>query len=271
MSQQTFWEWAGDEQADLDEAGGTRGSLDFSEVPAERVGRDDVRRAARGLQARLESRLGTVDLVVTDNRRRMLTVKRRRGRTALRLHHMFLDCENRVVAAISRLASGEEEARASLREYVRRHRDAIDFQPDETELEAEGKHFDLGRLLEAAKSHLDEASVEDVAITWGRHGRGDKSIRFGSFDFDQRLIRIHPALDRSWVPGYFVEFIVYHELLHAVCPPERSNEAARSVHTEEFERLEREYPRYDEARAWEEENLERLLEANDRCRQGETS
>lgn len=268
MSQQTFWEWAGDEEPD--ESTRPRGSLDLSDVPAESAGDVDVRRAAVGLQNELESRLGTVDLVVTDNRRRMLTVKRRRGRTALRLHHMFLQCDRDVIAAISRLASGEEGARASLRDYVRRNRDAIDFRPDEDELQPEGEFFDLDELLTSAKSLLDDTSVDDVAITWGRHGRGEKSIRFGSYDFDQRLIRIHPALDREWVPSYFVEFIVYHELLHAVCPPQRSAETGRSVHTEEFQRLEREFPRYDDARAWEEENLERLLRANDARSAGET-
>ncbi|MFB6373046.1 MAG: hypothetical protein ABEN55_08015, partial [Bradymonadaceae bacterium] len=119
----------------------------------------------------------------------------------------------------------------------------------------------LGVVVDFTRDLVDdpETNLDEVSITWGRDGRGTKSIRFGSFDFDQRLIRVHPALDQEWVPRYFVEFIVYHELLHAVCPPVEG-EDGRQVHTEEFIELERQFPRYRDAVEWESTNLRRILE-----------
>lgn len=217
---------------------------------------------AHRLHRDLEQRLGVVDLVVTDNRRRMLTTRCRDNRREIRLHHMFLGCGVGVVEAIAGLASGEDKgAREQLQAYVSENRSQIRFEPSADELNWKGEHFDLKRLLNRVRRHFDgrEADeLEDIAITWGRDGRGSKSIRFGSFDFDQRLIRVHPALDASWVPRYFIEFIVYHELLHAVCPP-AERDASRCVHTEEFLQRERDFPRYREAMEWEAENLERFL------------
>jgi hypothetical protein len=243
----------------------TRGSLDLSSLP-DRSEREQS--AARKLHARLEDEIGRVDLIVTDNRRRMLTTQSHDDRREIRLHHMFLGCGSDVVRAIGRLAVGDESHRDVLQAYVRNNRDAIRFQPSDEELQWEGDHFDLRSILDVVVDFTQDLvdapslDLDEVSITWGRNGRGTKSIRFGSFDFDQRLIRIHPALDQEWVPRYFVEFIVYHELLHAVCPPVEpdSEEADRHVHTAEFLEYERRFPRYDEAMEWESEHLQQILD-----------
>lgn len=56
-----------------------------------------------------------------------------------------------------------------------------------------------------------------VDITWGRRQtRGVyRKRRLGSYDAAGSLIRIHPALDKPAVPRFFIEYIVYHEMLHA--------------------------------------------------------
>jgi hypothetical protein len=260
MSQQSLWKWReafGEEGEPAEEP--TDGSLDLSELPERTSGR---MMEAQRLHRRLEYHLGLVDLVITDNRRRMVSTKSRRGRRQIRLHHMFLGCGTETVTAIVQLTTGDDRSRDHIREYIDENREAIRFEVDDGQLEREGEHFDLAELLEAVRPLVDE-EVEEVDITWGRDGRGSKSIRFGSFDFDQRLIRIHPALDQEWVPTFFVEFIVYHELLHAVCPPV-DGEETRRIHTREFLEREREFPRYEEAMEWEEENLRRILDRGDR-------
>lgn len=237
----------------------TRGSLDLSDLSDDR--RSLVQAPARRLHGTLEQHLGTVDLVITDNRRRMVTTRFRQERREIRLHHMFLEPPAAVLKAVVKLARGHADdgaPRETLQSYIRENRERIRFRPDDDELKPKGEHFDLGRLLKRARSLLDASELDDIAITWGRDGRGSKTIRFGSFDFDQQLIRVHPALDEEWVPRYFVEFIIYHELLHAVCPPEQEHQGRR-IHTDEFERLEREFPRYEDAVEWESEHLHRFL------------
>lgn len=266
MSQQSLWEWGGGEpdggrRPPSAEARRPRGTLSLSELPEPLR---TCRPAARELHLRLEKKLGVVDLTLTDNRRRMLSSRRRRNRQEIRAHHMFLGCEDVVVQAIVGLTEGDADARERIRSYIRDNRDAISFAPASAELDTSGAHHDLGALLRLARGKLAvhgcADALEDIQITWGRDGRGSRSIRFGSFDFDQRLIRVHPALDAAWVPAFFVEFIVYHELVHAVCPPVDGQGSRRHVHTPEFRALESEFPRYEDALAWESAHIQRFFD-----------
>jgi len=53
--------------------------------------------------------------------------------------------------------------------------------------------------------------------------------------------------------------VLYHEMLHSVVPDETDAAGRRRVHTEEFYRREKAFPRYRLARKWEDENLARFL------------
>jgi predicted metal-dependent hydrolase len=105
----------------------------------------------------------------------------------------------------------------------------------------------------------------EVTISWGRwSGRvRPHSMRLGVYQPQKQVIRIHPALDQAFVPRYFVEFIVYHELLHHVIPPMRIN-GRYCVHSVAFRGRERAFPRYAQAIAWRKQHLRRLLESNRR-------
>lgn len=225
-----------------------------------RVGLDDVDDAAvRRLHQALESALGTVDLVVTNNRKRMVTARRNGRRHELRVHHMFLDAPDETIAALVGLARGHEEGREALRRYIHDNGDAIERERRPSAMRTAGAVHDLDAALVRAMSLVDRDGFDDLRITWGRDGRGRRSIRFGSYDFEQRLIRIHPALDETWVPRYFVEFVVYHELLHVVVPPVTDEEGRRDLHPPEFRELEARFPDFDEALTWQRANLDRIL------------
>lgn len=259
MKQQDFWKWA-ERKAAQQADSANDGQLDLSELPPDlRLSVPEI----QNLHDELTARLGDVDLVITDNLRRMVSARCHQGRHRLRIHHMFIGCGQDTIDALAGLAEGGDdvdEARRVLKEYIDCNRDQISFEVDPDELEAVGDHHDLQTILDKWRAKLDEPPLEDVMITWGRYGRGSRTIRFGSYDFDRQLIRIHPALDQEWVPRFFVEFIVYHELLHALFPPVEESSSRRKVHTEEFREREREFPRYQEALAWERKNLPRFLE-----------
>ncbi len=218
------------------------------------VDSDELRELHRGL----ERGLGTVDLVVTDNTRRMVTARARRGRHHLRLHHMFVGAPPEVVDSIVDLARGDGSG-APLRDFIADNRDAIKGRAEPSE--SKGAVHDLDASLQRAlrEEALRDAELDDIVVGWGRNGRGRRSIRFGTFDFDARTIRIHPALDEEWVPAYFVDFVMYHELLHALFPPTRTASGRRVLHPPEFRRLEKRFSRYEDAMEWETANLGRLL------------
>lgn len=213
---------------------------------------------------RLQSRLShPLDLHVHNNRKRMMTVRFVEGRWRIRVHHMFLGCEDAVLDALARFTQGDGAAREVLTRYIEVHRDAIDHSLRE-QLHGKGRYHDLNGMFERARTLIEQLGhdvADRVVIGWGRRGNGRRSIRLGSFDPAQDAIRIHPALDQAWVPSYFVEYIVYHEALHSVIEPIYDRHR-RLIHTADFLRLERQFPRYTEALDWEKANLRRLLQGS---------
>jgi hypothetical protein len=127
-----------------------------------------------------------------------------------------------------------------------------------------GRYHNLDAILDDLRRRFFPDST-GVKIRWGRwSGRTrTRSMRFGAYLPDQQLIRIHPALDQDFVPPLFVEFIVYHELLHHAMPPKRVN-GRFQIHSPEFRSRERRFPGYAEAVLWRERSLHRLLASNRR-------
>ena len=88
-----------------------------------------------------------------------------------------------------------------------------------------------------------------VPLTWGRgSGRARRGgLTFGSYDPVLALIRIHPVLDRRDVPHYFLESVVYHEMLHHHMGG-MPDKAGRTVyHSRAFREAEAHYPFHPQA------------------------
>lgn len=63
------------------------------------------------------------------------------------------------------------------------------------------------------------------------------------------------SLDKKICSRYFIEFIVYHEMLHADMDVEIKN-GRRSVHSREFKVQERLFKDYEKAMIWEKRRIE---------------
>lgn len=267
--QQTLWDWAEESSAhNLEEIRPkVKGKLNLTELPpAPAREMFAMIRHARSLHVSLESHLGKLDLFVTNNRRRMLSARKKKTRHSahhvVRLHHMFLGGEDELVAQIAGFIRGEERAREQIQHFIHNNRESISHDVELEQLQTLGKFHDLEWIFAQASALLgDHPTLDGIRITWGKRSKGKRSIRLGSYDFEQRLVRIHPALDQRWVPTFFVEYIIYHELLHALYPPTDDGTGRRSVHTEEFKLMEERYPYYKEALAWESEHIHRILGA----------
>jgi hypothetical protein len=64
------------------------------------------------------------------------------------------------------------------------------------------------------------------------------------------MIRINPILDSRSVPRYFLEFIVYHEMLHADIGIKKGV-VRRIIHSSEFKKREKLFKHYEKAINWE--------------------
>jgi hypothetical protein len=205
---------------------------------------------------------GPMVLSITDNRHSIITHRVQRGTLHVRVHHMFLDAPPAIVDALVRYVTrGDRDASADLGEYIDENGVRLARRKRGAALMSKGRHHDLLALLNEVNDRYFSGNV-NALITWGnrpaRSNRRRKTIKLGSYSGVDRLIRIHPALDRGWVPRYFVAYIVYHEMLHHVIPGSRGLGRV-NLHPPEFKERETQFRHFDRALDWERRHIGRLL------------
>jgi hypothetical protein len=226
--------------------------------------------ARQALERKLQAAFsGQVVLSITDNRHSIISVHRQGGVVRIRVHHMFLDAPARIVDALVRyLTTNDREASLKVGLYIEENGGRLHRRrPRKVPLNPKGRVHDLYSIFQDLNARYFHGQV-NALITWGQRarrtrGQPRKTIKLGSYSGLERLIRIHPVLDRPWVPRYFVAYIVYHEMLHHVMPATRggSGYAAgrRNLHPPEFLEREQEFRNYERATLWEQKHIARLL------------
>jgi hypothetical protein len=205
-----------------------------------------------------------LELCLTNNHYSMISVRRKPDGYRLRLHRMFVGAQPRIVRALARyVVHNDRRASTLLGEYIEQHQHIIRQQerrPRALRVRTDGQHHDLQAIFDRLNGLHFDGQLQ-ARITWGPTGGRrprQRSIKMGSFAVEDRVIRIHPALDRDSVPAFFVAWIVFHEMLHGKHEVKRES-GRRRFHTPEFLAEERSFPDYDRACAWEKTNLDHLL------------
>lgn len=221
-------------------------------------------------RASLEAGLGReagrpVSLTLTENRSVLLSYRRQNGRVLLRLHRMFLHAPLTVVRSVARglrrkSRSADGEVRRFMNDNLHRVRRVPRALPP---LQTGGRAHDLQRIFERLNARFFGGRLK-VPLTWGRgSGRARRDgLTFGSYDPVLGLIRIHPVLDRRDVPLFFLESVVYHEMLHHHLGGVPDGSGRTVYHSRAFRAAEARYPWHREALSWEKENLPHLLRAS---------
>ncbi|MBT8492761.1 MAG: hypothetical protein KJO07_06845, partial [Deltaproteobacteria bacterium] len=216
-----------------------------------------VDEAERRLERRIRAHLdrGNLEVVLTDNRYTMISVRREREQGCLyrvRLHHMFADASPAVTQALAKyIAHNDSNASRCLGEFIDFHQHRVRTarsRSHQIKLTTAGAHHDLQDIFDDINRRYFDGTIE-ARITWGQRSykkRRRNSIKMGSYSVEDKLIRIHRSLDRAFVPRFFVEWIVYHEMLHQVHDAPIIN-GRRRFHTKEFLADEAAFARYDEA------------------------
>jgi hypothetical protein len=205
-----------------------------------------------------------LSLRLTDNRYTILSVQRKHDGYRVRAHRMFAGLEPRLVRAMARyVVHNDQRASKLLGEFIERNEHQIasaPVRPRRQVLRTRGRHYDLSAVFDALnRAYFDGA--HDARISWGlaRRSGNRRSIKVGSFSVEDRLIRVHPLLDHENVPRYFLDWIVFHEMLHGKHAI-RKVDGRRCFHPPEFAEEERLFPDYDRARLWEKTHLGMLLD-----------
>jgi hypothetical protein len=205
---------------------------------------------------------GPVILSITDNRHSIITHRVKRSILHARVHHMFLDAPPSVVDSLVRYVTrGDRDASATLGDYIDANGSRLARRKRSAPLVTKGKHHDLLGLFHDVNARYFDGGV-NALITWGKRPTTTaptrKTIKLGSYSVVDKLIRVHPSLDRKWVPRYFVAYIVYHEMLHHVIPGSRGLGRV-NLHPPEFKEREPQFRHFERSIEWEKRHVTRLL------------
>jgi len=204
-----------------------------------------------------------VHLTITDNTHSMIHIRPSNSGHKMRLHHMFLEADSEVLNSLARFVkSRNRKAPSVLRSFVAANSYKIKQSPRksrQTTVRSKGRFYDLDALFDQVNREYFANEI-DCPITWGanRRVRNQNSIKLASYSDRTKTIRVHPALDKSYVPKYVIMGIVYHEMLHHHLGVEHRN-GRKIAHTKRFRQLEARYRDYHRLQAWKERNLNRLL------------
>src|SRR6266850_4064178 len=91
-----------------------------------------------------------------------------------------------------------------------------------------------------------------LSVRWGQQiaRKKRRSIRLGSYNHITTEIRIHPLLNSSDTPAFFIQSVIYHEYLHHVLG---------ASHNRRFHKEERKFRYFRESKEWIRRHLWLLL------------
>lgn len=193
-----------------------------------------------------------ISLVITDNMTSMLSMRPEGNIVTLRLHRMFLSACSDVLDEIASYINDTRKKTPLVRNFINNNLHRLRERPvRRIAARTKGNHFDLNDIYHRINHEYFNGTVS-ATISWGSKGpkRAARNRTLGSYSSHGHVIRINPILDSKRVPRYFLEFIVYHEMLHADMGIEKKA-GRRSVHSKEFKIREKKFKDHDRAIKWE--------------------
>lgn len=195
---------------------------------------------------------GDFTLIITDNATSMLSVRKKAESITVRLHKMFLHAGTEVCLEVADFIKKGRSDRQTIRSFISQNRHLLKQKsPVKPTPRVAGQYFCLQTIYDSLNSEYFDGAVS-AAITWGK-SISKKWVRMrtmGSYNAGTGTIRINPLLDKKRVPAYFLEFVVYHEMLHAYLGIKTRN-GRRSIHSREFRLQEKKFRHYAKAMEWE--------------------
>jgi len=210
---------------------------------------------ALSLQERLENKIGTkLHLKINDNRSTMLSVKWESDCTKVSLHRMFLQAPLNIMQDLTCYLKREKKTLApSIKAYIEDNLQKLDYSHELNlnKLQTQGEVYNLKLIYDYLNKEYFQDKLK-LHITWfGKSSNHNRSrITFGLYYDPLKLIKINRLLDQSYFPIYFVEYVVYHEMLHYVCPTFVDERGQKHIHSKEFKAREKKIKNFDLAQKW---------------------
>jgi len=187
------------------------------------------------------------------------TIRLRAGRVYVRVSDIFSDAPMNVHRALAFILVSKLQRKRAPEVHERVYRDFA-FSPQVQRAadlarrrrgrkivsSARGLHYDLDRMFDRLNRRHFDGELEKPTLTWSQ--RRTRRI-LGHHDPVYDTIVISKTLDAADVPEWFVEYILFHEMLH-IKHPARLIKGRRFYHTRAFRTEEERYPHYQQAQDW---------------------
>jgi len=187
------------------------------------------------------------------------TIRMRDGKLLVRLSDLLEGAPEAVLRAIAHILLAKMYRRPIERAHATRYRRYVSGQDisrkahlvrqvrGRKRIESpQGRTYNLEKVFDDLNQRFFYGLLARPRMTWSRdHARN----RLGHYDPAHNAIVVSRVFDHPRVPGYAVEYIVYHEMLH-LKHPVKLRGSRRCVHSAEFQAEEKLFPRLDQAKAF---------------------
>ena len=156
----------------------------------------------------------------------------------------------------------ESEVSDSIKAFIKDFNELQELESNQTEISEqilEEGDRDINSIFDRLNDEYFNGKIK-ATVKWGRDvkTKNKTGFRYGSYDENKKLIRVHPRLKQDFVPVHVLELTIYHEMCHQFAPSYKKNGSWQSHHPE-FKKKEKEYKNFKEARNWEKNNWHKLL------------
>jgi len=206
-------------------------------------------------QRQLEAHSGLkLKLKINNNRSTMMSVKWEPDCTSVSLHKIFLDAPKNVMDSLAcYLKRKDENIAPHVKEFIQNNLTLLDFttEKDLQNIYTQGSFYNLQEIYNELNKDYFNNRLK-LKITWFGKSivRCRSRVTFGLYHDPLKLIKINRLLDNPTFPDYVVKFVVYHEMVHHICPPYYDKNGFQQIHSKEFKAKEARFKHFDLAEKW---------------------
>lgn len=195
-----------------------------------------------------------VEVVITTNVFSLFSVKRIDKKIIVRLSNIFLTADDGIIRELALFALNRQPISKNVRYFLKKQTLSQRKIDKHINIKHAGRHYDLLEIYNRLNREYFDNGL-NVKISWGKSSnrRRVRTRQLGNYNENYKLIRISPVLDNEMVPLFYLEYVVYHEMLHAYIGIKNVN-GRRQIHNKEFKEKERQFRFYKEAISWEKSN-----------------
>lgn len=198
-----------------------------------------------------------LQLKINNNRSTVLRVEWAPHCTKVSMHQMFLKAPQNIMQALACYIRQEDKIiHPKIKAFIEEGLQKLDYSPylNRSKLYQSGNVYHLKQIYDSLNREYFQNKL-NLNITWFGTGQRNRSrVTFGLYHDSLKLIKINRILDSPSFPDYFVAFVIYHEMVHHVCPAYVDARGISRVHSKEFKEREAQFKYFDLAEMWVKEN-----------------